>query len=86
MTRRCKCTLTRMGIAKMTLFLVDIALFPNDDVLRPYLGDFARATAQTKLLKEAAFWCPRSWRPEYASDYESEEDEQEEVEWLLSVG
>jgi hypothetical protein len=61
-------------------------IISNDDVLRPFLEDFTRATAQMKLLKEAALWCPLSWGRKYASDCESEEDEHEEDEWLPSVG
>jgi hypothetical protein len=60
-------------------------IVPNDDILRPFLEGFARATSQMKLLKEAAVWCPLSWGPEgdyYGSNYDSDEDEHAEDEWV----
>jgi hypothetical protein len=60
-------------------------IVPNDEILRPFLVAFAQAMAQMSSLKEAALWCPLSWAPEYGSDYDSDEDDHREDEWLPTV-
>jgi hypothetical protein len=64
-------------------------IVPNDNILRPFLEGFARATSQMRMLKEAALYCPLSWQPEdeyYPSDFEEDEDELEEEKLLPQHG
>jgi len=76
--------LQRDGHRKCDQLTDRFRIVPNDEILRPFLEGFARATAEMISLKEAALWCPIMWDRWADDPFDSDEGEDERQKWLAS--